>query len=120
MRDGGRHPERLKTVATGIMLAADQNGAKSFRKAHEHVKGHSDYHSLKIVKVQVGSSEEARTLVRLYACVDQSATTVIEADGTPTNAKHAKNRWPSIYSITGTTGDQKLLVSNVQQKAGTC
>lgn len=119
MHDGGRHPERLKTVATGVMLAADQNDAASFLKSHQHVVGRSIFDHLSIKQVRLPDDRSlASPTVKIDACVDVHRTEVQREDGSTVEQNNRKLRWPSTYIVA--KADDAWLIQNLIQGRGKC
>jgi len=102
----------LEAVATGDALKTAQSSVRSLQKDGRTQKGDSKVGrvmpaDLSALTVAGRSTEVAQ----VYACLDVSNVTVVDASGTPVSVTGRQAVFPTVVSLLWSANDGKLLVS---------
>jgi hypothetical protein len=98
----------LDKVATGDALAAAQDSIGVFKTKDRKLVGTSTIDSVSIAQAPLtGTPVE----MQIYACLDVSATDVIDSTGKSVVDPSRRSRLPMVVSLNSKSGNSKLLVS---------
>ena len=90
---GGKGDQRLRGVATGIMLGAELNQAGIFRTRKWHLVGRKQVVSTKTVRIAPPNAKGVIVEVTVRACLDSSHATAVDAAGKSVKKPGTPTRW---------------------------
>ena len=121
LADGGKNPERIKTVSSGAALKAALSGYREFRTKELRSVGISKVQNVTLQQFSNGPPSGA-DLVSIYACLDVSSVDVLDKGGVSVVSPERPPRQPFQVSEGWDTRKGVLVVSSREpwEDGGVC
>jgi hypothetical protein len=93
LADGGKNPERLREFATDEVVAQE---AESYFELEQNKWTATGYTAIDTISLQSVTSgpTSGQTVVTVYACVDVSATSIVDTKGNSVVGEDRRTRFP--------------------------